>query len=664
MKFLPSLFFALLTLNGFATITPEPIQLKTKVIRPLEWYAEQAAQWKMQVMDRPTSEGWLNYYLASRYAQADKSALQEITETINKVAPATYEAYLIKGWEHGYTEEGFGYVRKAFALDQNQVAAFPSMLLGYEFELDNNRRRSFSMQMQKTGMVAESLLTYCYNVLMSLDENAILFCEGENTTVPLFLLQDVFGIRQDVRILNLDMMLSSSYRERKLSSLGLTFSGLNSESELENKKLICSSLPEQNPSEKFYYSLTVTRQNTTEIKDQLYVVGLASQISKTRLDNIATIKANLENRFLLDKLTVDFDGEPAESAGKVLSANYLVPMLLLAEHYQQTGAEASFQKWEGLIMKLAELHDKTVVVNNFLKKHSNDNAPFVAAGINVKTLEPSFKHVKDNVYAMKNELTLDDYGFFLNYLQKNNMLDVYERSKIDLSQYDEPAISFMKAYHNRHVTKNEKEAYPIVNISYEGAVAYCEWLTEQYNHDSKRKYKKVEFRLPSVNEWQIAALGYKNAQSWVLSENTVEMAKPVNSDDEICKNCPVSKYNVKDADIRYPWYYHYNYRNKAINKRGCALGNFKFPETMKPCMAGRPGFDGFILMAFVEAFFPNGIGLYDVVGNVAEMTSEKGKACGGSWTHSPEESTISSVNEYKGPDSAVGFRPFMEVIEQ
>jgi hypothetical protein len=52
-----------------------------------------------------------------------------------------------------------------------------------------------------------------------------------------------------------------------------------------------------------------------------------------------------------------------------------------------------------------------------------------------------------------------------------------------------------------------------------------------------------------------------------------------------------------------------------------------------------------------------------VVGNVAEMTLEKGKACGGSWNHSPEESTIKSVNDYNGPSANVGFRVFMEVIQ-
>jgi len=53
-----------------------------------------------------------------------------------------------------------------------------------------------------------------------------------------------------------------------------------------------------------------------------------------------------------------------------------------------------------------------------------------------------------------------------------------------------------------------------------------------------------------------------------------------------------------------------------------------------------------------------------MVGNVAEMTLEKGKACGGSWNHTPEESTIRSINTYTKPDAAIGFRVFMEIIEK
>jgi hypothetical protein len=224
----------------------------------------------------------------------------------------------------------------------------------------------------------------------------------------------------------------------------------------------------------------------------------------------------------------------------------------------------------------------------------------------------------------------------------------------------------MKSYHLvRTPTKKEKyfNNYPIVNVSYEAAQAYCSWLTEQYNNTADRKYKRVKFRLPSIKEWQVAALGYRKIQSWNLNENTIEMQIPKDSTDMICKGCEKKSFSFSESDILYPWFGAYYYRNKPLNSKGCALGNFKWPEPVKPCLPKMPVMDGWILMAPVQTYFPNDIGLYDVVGNVAEMTNEKGKACGGSWNHSPEESTILSVNEYSAPSSEVGFRVFMEVIE-
>ena len=117
-------------------------------------------------------------------------------------------------------------------------------------------------------------------------------------------------------------------------------------------------------------------------------------------------------------------------------------------------------------------------------------------------------------------------------------------------------------------------------------------------------------------------------------------------------------------DVLYPWFGSYYYRRSAQNHKGCFLGNFLVKEVSHQCPANLPAFDGWTMMARTASYFPNDMGLYDVVGNVAEMIQTPGVACGGSWDDPPEASTIHSVKSYEFPNATVGFRVFMDVIEE
>lgn len=291
--------------------------------------------------------------------------------------------------------------------------------------------------------------------------------------------------------------------------------------------------------------------------------------------------------------------------------------------------------------------------------------------LRLKEIDKFLKPIRGNLYAYETETTLGLYNLFLDYLEEHGQPELLKQCNYDLSGYDAKMTAFFKEYNAPYkAPQNKKDTtvrnysdFPAVNISHGAATVFCQWLTEQYNIDSgKKKFKKVKFRLPTLKEWQIAALGYAKFQSWNLTENKVEVIIPADTFSVVMKG---NKTTIPvNHEILYPWWNHYNYRKKVQNQKNCFLGNFKIPAYMVACNASYPGKDGWTKMAQTASYFPNNIGLYDMVGNVAEMIEERGKACGGSWDDFPEASTIHSVKSYRKPDDSVGFRLFMEVIDE
>jgi disulfide oxidoreductase YuzD len=647
---------------------PEKILPKTLVLKSVSWYESQAVAWREEISHHQrNAEAWLNYYAASYFGQQPQDQLNQLVGSMEQSVPGTFELLVVKGWNSGYQQEAYDYLQKAYTAHPEKPETYGLLQSLSEFNLDEKERALFSDRLVKSSQVSTSLLSYSYNVLMSLEPSSVLITEGESTTTPLYILQDVMHVRKDISILNLDLLTNTSYLEKKFKSLGLSLNGPINTANL--RSTLCALLPADNKDKKFYYALTVSKDNLSSIKEYLYVVGLASVHSLTNVDNIAQIRKNLEKEFLLDYLRVDFNGESKSATGKIFSANYLVPMILLYEAYRGEGNQSKAKELRQLMEKIAADTGKENMIASFLEETITDEIPYFSYPIIVKELDGKFRPISDKLHAQESEVTNEQYNYFLNYLSTNSLTDLYEKYKFDFSAYDEPALSLMKGYVSPgglHKKGNQFKTYPAVNIRYESAIAYCDWLTTQYNNSPDHKFKKVKFRLPSIDEWQVAAAGFKNPTSWKLDDLTAEV-KIYPKGEEFGKNFEKKIVSLKDPEILYPWFRVFNYRNSVVNRKGCYLGNFKVPDNIT-CPGIKKGgimaADGFLAMSITEAYFPNDVGLFDVVGNVAEMTLEKGKACGGSWNHTPEESTIKSINAYTKPDAAIGFRIFMEIVEK
>lgn len=244
------------------------------------------------------------------------------------------------------------------------------------------------------------------------------------------------------------------------------------------------------------------------------------------------------------------------------------------------------------------------------------------AQVDIKEINKSLAKVDDKLYASKYEVSNKLYMTFLNSLKQSNKTNLLTIAQIDTLKWTESVYNLPYVYHYHAHTAYHN--FPLVNVSYEGATLYCEWLTEQYNAHPKRKFKKVVFRLPTEEEWLISAQGGNDSAIYPLGGK-----KYVNKEVKFL-------YNYNDS----------TYRAEVLWLDGNYIDN---DDATAP----------------VKAYWPNGFGLYNMSGNVSEMIVDKGVTKGGSWKDGAEYLKIGATCHYDGkPQPNVGFRYFAEVLER
>lgn len=246
-------------------------------------------------------------------------------------------------------------------------------------------------------------------------------------------------------------------------------------------------------------------------------------------------------------------------------------------------------------------------------------------------LDKQMAKITDSLYASVFETSNGEYRAFLQHLLSAGRQDLYQQYEVDSTQWnsaDAYAGPMVKYYH-RHPAY---VSYPVVNVSYEAAQAYCQWLTNTYNNHSKRRFQKVQFHLPTENEWVQAAEGGR-------------------------------------SQAMFPWGNFY-----LRNGKGQFLCNFKHisDASVYADSLGRPVVaqpmkgvnDRSVYTTTVKSFEPNDFGVYNICGNVSEMVAEKSFTKGGSWNSYGAYVQIRAKEAYKGASPQVGFRVFMKVLER
>ena len=234
-----------------------------------------------------------------------------------------------------------------------------------------------------------------------------------------------------------------------------------------------------------------------------------------------------------------------------------------------------------------------------------------------------FVKFDDSLYVLKFEVTNGEYKQFIDHLKNESTIehlkDLLPDSTLWTEKFD---YSFNEPFEYMYYWHPAYNNYPVVNISKKAMEKFCGWLTEQYQSNPKRTFKKVIFRLPTEKEWML-------------------FASPL-------------------PDHRLPWFGNFSYRvngkNEIIYRANLKYKNYASDS----CDYVQ---DKALICASVGQYPENRMGIYDIIGNVAELTSDN-TIKGGSWYNTLTDCYIDKTQNYDLPDPRVGFRLVMEVIEK
>ncbi len=248
-----------------------------------------------------------------------------------------------------------------------------------------------------------------------------------------------------------------------------------------------------------------------------------------------------------------------------------------------------------------------------------------------RVMEKNFVSVTDNLFAGKFEVSNIAYKEFLASFKDDPSR--YKELNVASENWDN-ALAFSDPIKENYFSHPAFYEYPVVNVSQEGAQAYCAWLTDLYHTDPRRKYKKVVFRLPTVEEWEQAAAAGQEEAIYAWGGTYMQNAHGKYQ----CNFRVISQHQLaKDEN------------NQLVVASG---------------LTNRLDLnDQYLITAPVDAFPPNEFGLYNACGNVAEMTATEGLAKGGSWADTGYDVRIGSEKQFLNASPKVGFRVFMEILE-
>lgn len=251
---------------------------------------------------------------------------------------------------------------------------------------------------------------------------------------------------------------------------------------------------------------------------------------------------------------------------------------------------------------------------------------------------PGLVWYADNLLVDETETTNIAWQEFLFYVKRDSSSDYHKTLTLDLAA--QPTDNYF--------TNPIYRFYPVVGVSHYQAIEYCKWRTNILNSQLADEKFKVNVRLPTEQEWEHFASGGVDLNTYPYGTSQYRCRMKIKKKSgKYFKS--INQLTQDEKTI--------NKAIKAYNSQEDSIINFNCKQKLPFFMAQDKPHYAFNIPI-------NIYGLYNVLGNVAEMVDEKGVAKGGSYQHELVDCEIADRMIYDKPEKFLGFRSICQVIKQ